>query len=137
MNKNSVIMDKREEKLMSILWESKTPLTVTDIEFLSDDAHLSKATVFKAVQSLLEKGYIKVGGVEKSTKTYARKIEPAITKEEYAAILLSERGIGRGSIGDLVLAMLGCKDEKNEHGEDDERIIAELQSIIEEIRKKK
>ena len=58
INRN-YIMNKREEKLMSILWNSEKPLTVADIETLSDDEHLGRATVFKAVQSLLEKGFIR------------------------------------------------------------------------------
>ena len=130
----SRIMNKREEKLMNYLWESDEPRTVTEIEQMFSGEKLSRATVFKAVQSLTEKGLIRVGGVERTAKTYARRVEPAVTREEYAAILLSEKGIDKGSLKNLVLAMLGAADGEEDS---DERVIKELEGIISEIRGRK
>lgn len=130
----SRIMNKREEKLMNYLWESGEPRTVTEIEQMFSGEKLSRATVFKAVQSLTEKRLIRVGGVERTAKTYARRVEPAVTREEYAAILLSEKGIDKGSLKNLVLALLGGADGEEDS---DERAIKELEGIISEIRGRK
>lgn len=134
--KQRKLMNKREEKLMNLLWGQDEALTIPEIEQCFSDENLSRATVFKAVQSLMDQEYIRVNGVERTNKTYARRFEPAVTREEYAAILLAEKGIKTRSLGNLAMAMIGNDKNEKEDEERDERLIKELEDIITQLRNK-
>ena len=56
-----------------------------------------------------------------------------ITKEEYAAVLLEERGIDINSVGNLVVAMIGNQ-KKTHNANTDEIVIKELKSVIQMLR---
>lgn len=128
------LMNKREEKLMNFLWEQQESVTIADMEQYFASEKLNKTTIFKAVQSLMGLGYICVSGVERSNKTYARQFRAAVTREEYAAIILAERGIGTSSLGNLAMAMLGNDKSEKEDEDADEKLINELESIILQLR---
>ena len=134
------VMDKREQKIMQILWEYKDDvqgLSVVDFEELSDDEKLSRPSIFKALQSLMDKEYIEVAGLEQVGTVYARKYIPNITREHYAAILLADNGIRSSSLGSLALAMIGNdRDDEPDKSKDDE-LISELEAVIERIKKGK
>lgn len=129
-------MDKRERRIMERIWEQEdgNPLSVTDLEELFAGEKISKVSIFKAVQSLLDKGYIGVAALERSGAVYARKYEAVITREQYAAILLADSGIHSSSLGSLALAMIG--NDRNDRPDEakDEELIAELQEVIERIK---
>ena len=127
-------LNKREEKIMEALWSQPRAVTITEIEELFEDEKISKASIFKAVQALVRQGYVKVNGVELIKKTYARKIEPAISREEYAAIILMERGITRSSLGEIALAMTGSDRNGRKNKKEDEKLIKELEGIIARLR---
>lgn len=128
------LMNKREEKLMNFLWEQQESVTIADMEQYFASEKLNKTTIFKAVQSLMGLGYICVSGVERSNKTYARQFRAAVTREEYAAIILAERGIETSSLGNLAMAMLGNDKSEKEDEDADEKLINELESIILQLR---
>ena len=132
--KEQRLMNKRERKIMDLLWSAQASMTVIQIEEAFSEEHLTRATVFKAVQSLMDKGYVQIGGVERNQKSYARKVEPAISREEYAAIMLSEEGIDHSSLGNVVFAMLG--NSKKQSKKNKEQVIKEVERIISEIRQK-
>ncbi len=132
--KEKKTLNKREEKIMETLWSQQKAVTITEIEELFADEKISKASIFKAVQALVKHGYINICGVELIKKTYARKLEPAISREEYAAIMLMERGITRSSLGEIALAMTGSDKNSKNCQEDDEQLIKELEGIIAKLR---
>ena len=68
-------------------------------------------TLFKTVQNLTEEGYLNVTGLEKNKKSYARKLFPALTKEEYYAGVMMRHGIDSRSIADITAAFLGVADK--------------------------
>jgi len=74
-----------------------------------------------------------VVGFEKSTKTYARKMRPSITKEEYYSKILIQKGINSDSLADITAALLGVSRKKQK--EKDAKVIEKLEKIIEELRK--
>ena len=123
---------------MQLLWgqNGETALSVADFERLFAGEKISRPTIFKALQSLTKKGYVSVAGLEPAGTVYARKYEPAITKEEYAAIVLSKSGIGTASLGSLALAMLGNEKDVKYDREKDAELIRELEEIIERIRRR-
>lgn len=59
---------------------------------------------------------------------------PTITKEEYAAVLLSERGIKSNSLGKIALAMLGTGKRKKTSRDEEDKLVKELEDMITEIR---
>lgn len=123
----------REEELLHILWEMKEPLTAGEmVERLSVDGW-NKPTVFKTVQTLSDRGYLKVTALEKCAKSYARKFVPALTKEEYYAEIMMKHGLDSSAIPNITAAFLGGagKSDKERNAE----VIARLQEIIDTLRK--
>lgn len=130
-------MTKSEEKLMDFLWKQDRAMTIAELEQSLVDESVKKATIFKAVQSLVEQEYLCVNGVERVSKTYARKFEPAVTKEEYAAVVLAARGIDTKSLGNLAMAMIGNDNSEKKDEEADEKLIKELEDIIAQLRNRR
>lgn len=132
-----MVMDKREQRIMQILWEQEAgrALGVADFEEIGKGEKLSRPSIFKALQSLTDKGYIGVAGLEQVGTVYARKYEPLITREEYAAILLADSGIRSSSLGSLALAMIGNDRDDKPDEEKDAELIRELEQVIERIKK--
>lgn len=132
--KNSKLMTQREEDLMEFLWTQENPLTVTEMEEILGKEKWNKVTIFRIVKRLTNKGYLKINGIERNNTQYARKFMPTITKEEYAAVLLSERGIKSNSLGKIALAMLGTGKRKKTSRDEEEKLVKELEDMITEIR---
>ncbi len=123
-----------EEQVLNLLWEKGEPLTINEIEELCVENKLSRVTIFKAVQTLIEAELISVNGFSKSTKTYARRFIPAITREQYAAMLLETKGFSTKDMGNVVVAMLGTGKSGKINKKTGEKAIKELEDIISQIR---
>jgi len=129
--KDKNLMNPKEENLMELLWDEQKPLTTAEIGSVLKGKGWNKSTLFNTIQSLLEKGYIKVSGVERSHTQYARRFEYAITREEYAAVVLTYKGIKRRDLANIALAMSGVSDKDNKEAEE---LIHELEEIIKQLR---
>ena len=132
--KDKKSLNKKEEMIMEVLWSQPEAVTITELEELFADEKISKASIFKTVQALVKKEYVRISGMELAKKTYARKLEPAISREEYAAILLMERGITRSSLGEIAIAMTGSDRNGRKNKKEDEELIKELEGIIARLR---
>ena len=132
--KDKKSLNKKEEMIMEVLWSQPEAVTITELEELFADEKISKASIFKTVQALVKKEYVRISGMELVKKTYARKLEPAISREEYAAILLMERGITRSSLGEIAIAMTGSDRNGRKNKKEDEKLIKELEEIIARLR---
>ena len=130
--KKQDVLNKREEELMNILWSYNEPLTQNEMAERLEEQGWSSVTLFKTVQSLSGAGYLQVVGLEKSAKTYARKLIPAISKEEYYTSILMKNGLDSGSLAHITAAFIGVskKSEKEKNTE----VIAKLEEIIEKLR---
>jgi hypothetical protein len=128
------IMSNREEKVMEHLWEKGAPMTITELEELMAEDGLSKASIFKAVQALIKCSYVKVSGVELVGKTYARQLEAEVSKEEYAAFILLEKGFTRSSLGEIAVAMTGSDRGSKANVSENEKLIRDLEEIIAKLR---
>lgn len=123
----------REEELLHVLWEINEPLTAGEmVERLSADGW-NKATVFKTVQALSDLGYLKVAGLEKRAKSYARIFVPALTKAEYYAQVMVKCGLDSSCIPNITAAFLGIADKGSK--ERNVEVIAKLEEIIGALRK--
>ena len=131
--KQRKVLTKSEERLMDYLWKQGKAMTVTELEqALAEE--VKKVTIFKAVQTLVEQEYLCVSGLERAGKAYARKFEPAITREEYAAIVLADKGIDTDSLANVAMAMIGNSSSSKKGEDANEKLIKELEEIIEKLR---
>lgn len=130
--KKQDVLNKREEELMNFLWAYNEPLTQNEMAERLEEQGWSSVTLYKTVQSLSGAGYLQVVGLEKSAKTYARKLIPAISKEEYYTSILIKNGLDSGSLANITAAFIGVskKSEKEKNTE----VIAKLEEIIEKLR---
>lgn len=135
MNKKSQLTD-REELLMELLWRSEKALTSVELLKIEELSGWNETYFHRTIKSLSGKGLIRVCGVERYNTQYARQFEPTLTREEYAIKILKERGINSSSIGRLAMALV--KDvEDDRQGEEKDKLIEELEEIIENLRKDK
>ncbi|MDE6220735.1 MAG: BlaI/MecI/CopY family transcriptional regulator [Lachnospiraceae bacterium] len=132
MLKKKDVLNKREEELMNYLWEIKKPLTASEMAKQLDTEGWTNITLCRTVQSLSDNGYLEVAGLEKATKTYARKLMPSLTKEEYYSSVLMKRGISANSLADLTAALIGVS-RKNPL-EKDAEVIAKLEEVIDSLK---
>ena len=130
--KKKDVLNKREEELMNYLWEIKKPLTASEMAKQLDTEGWTNITLCRTVQSLSDNGYLEVAGLEKATKTYARKLMPSLTKEEYYSSVLMKRGISANSLADLTAALIGVS-RKNPL-EKDAEVIAKLEEVIDSLK---
>ncbi|MDE6364876.1 MAG: BlaI/MecI/CopY family transcriptional regulator [Lachnospiraceae bacterium] len=128
MLKKKDILNKREEELMNYLWEIKKPLTASEMAKQLEAEGWTNITLCRTVQSLSDNGYLEVAGLEKTVKTYARKLTPSLTKEEYYSSVLMNRGINANSLADITAALIGVS-RKNPR-EKDAEVIAKLEEVI-------
>ena len=129
--KDKNLMNPKEESMMELLWQEQKTLTTAEIGSVLKGKGWNKSTLFNTIQSLLEKEYIKISGVERSHTQYARQFESDITREEYAAVVLECKGIKRKDLAHIALAMSGASDGD---GKEDEELIHELEDIIKQLR---
>lgn len=130
--KKSNTLTAREEEILGYLWDWNEPLTQNEMAERLADLGWNNVTLYKTVQSLSTKGFLKVVGLEKSAKTYARKLVPSLSKEEYYTSILMKNGLSSDSLANLTAAFIGVS--KKSESEKKEAVIAKLEEIIASIR---
>lgn len=78
----------RQTELMEFLWEANEPMTANKMAEKLAPAGWNNVTLFKTVQALSTDGFLEVAGLEKTVKTYARKLAPTMTKAQYYASIV-------------------------------------------------
>lgn len=124
-------LSKSEEIVMDYLWKCDDPQTITDIEKGLTDENISTSMIYKAVQNLTDTGYLRIAGVERQVKSYARKLEPEFTRVDYMISELGERGIDKSKWKNLTVALLG---DDTDDSITNDQLIAELEQIIKEYK---
>ena len=120
-------LTKSEEQMMDIFWSADEALTSVDIVNMNIKDTWSNGLVHNMIRSLLKKGLLKECGMERYSTQYARKLCPALTREEYAAKLLVSKVRGKSSISRVIAAL--AKEES-----DEKDVIEELEDIINQLR---
>lgn len=120
-----------EEELMNIFWNEDRPLTSVEILELAAHKSWKGNYLHKMLHGLQKKGFIEVCGTVQYGKQYAREFTPIITREEYAANLLSWQGVNASSFAKIAMALVkrGKKDEKP-----NEKLILELEKMIAQLK---
>jgi len=126
--KTELSLTKREMDVMTILWESNTPLVASEITKMDDSLNIN--TVQAVIRKLLDKKCIEVADIVYSGTVLTRSYRPTLSKKEMTV----QRFIGqfqendKVSIPNLVTTLL--KHEKNE-----QEVIEELEAMLEERKK--
>ena len=121
----------REEDMMNMLWDCGKAMTSVDLENALSADKWNHAAIFRTIKSLHAKGMIEECGTELRGKQWTRKFKPVVTKEEFMAQFLIDRGIDTKSLGKVAAAVVN-KSKKSKA--EDEKLIKELESIIKIIR---
>lgn len=130
--RNKNILTQKEEALLEVLWEYGKPITGNEILKLQGMEHWSETGLYRTIKSLLDKKLIEICGVEQYKTQYARKLQPTLTREEYAVQSLMEKGMNTSSISKIALALV--KRLKVNEKEETDRLIMELEEIVEKLR---
>lgn len=83
MDNNSFSLTKNEQEIMDLLWSQDKALSRSEIIELSTERSWKKSSIHILLNSLLEKGAIRVEGFVKTGKNYGRTYSAAVTQEEY------------------------------------------------------
>ena len=134
MSKKGKFLTTSEEDLMELFWERKEPLTSVEILDISAGRSWNGNYVHMMLRSLLKKGMIEVCGSVQCGTQYARQFIPVVTREQYAAKLVMSKGIKRGSIAEVAVAMVNEISGSDCKGE--ESLIQELEEMIAELKRK-
>ena len=130
----SMRLNQREEDMMEMLWEQGQPMTSAEMKITLEKQGWNKSTLFNTIQSLLDRGYIRISGLERNHTQYARQFEAAVSKEEYMARLLTEKGITSSELANIALAMTGGEKGKKRSRKENDALIADLEQIISRLR---
>ena len=125
----------REEALMNFLWKKAEPMTPNEMASELSEEGWSNVTVYKIVQALSEEGYLEIDSFEKAVKTYARRLVPSITKEEYYAGLLINKGFGSDAIAELTASFIGANKLKAK--DKNQKVISKLEEVINQLKGEK
>lgn len=124
-------LTKRELEIMTILWNSDTPLIASDIAKKGDDLTIN--TVQALLKKLLKLGYIEVADIVYSGTVLSRSYTPTITSDDYemgnilnsySKITDKSKGVSR-----FVTAFL-------EDSEDPDQLLREINELQELLRQK-
>ena len=77
-------LTKKELEMMTVLWESESALTASEILKASTDRTWKDKSLHILINSLLKKNLIVVDGFKKMEKVYARSFKPAISQTDYS-----------------------------------------------------
>ena len=88
-------LTKSEERMMDIFWSGEAPYTSVDIVNMKVKDTWGNGLVHNMIRSLLKKGLLEECGIERYKTQYARKLRPAMTKEEYIARSMIAKANGK------------------------------------------
>ena len=132
MRKKRFELTRGEETMMEIFWDADCPLTTMEISKLTDE--FNDSYIHRLVKSLEKMEMLKIVGLQKSGKQYARQFLPTVTREEYGAMVRDNLGIqGEKALAKVAVAMVKRMDDDAK--EDREELIHELESIVEELKR--
>lgn len=115
-----------EMEVLTVLWNENRPLSKSEILKLAVNKSFKDNSIHNILNTLMEKGYIEVDGLVRTTKNYARTFSFKISRKEYdrQQLGLHIDKISPNSIPYLMSALLDCTD--------DDKLIQELEAMLTE-----
>lgn len=122
-------LSEKEREIMTVLWTSDEPLTVSGI---TEKSHgLNQNTVAASIKKLLNKGYVEVADIVYSGTVLTRCYTHVISAQEYA--LQQLQGIKKSTLRFSILNFVDDYLSSNQ----DETILDELEELIRKKREEK
>ncbi len=126
-------LNKNELDIMYVLWESKKPLTATEI--VEGKKGLTTPTVQRLLKKLLENDYVEVAEIVQVGKVLARNYKPKKRMEEYLKEEVEYFFPLSKNKGALLKGIVSSFFSGNSK-EDDAQILLELEEFIERKKRK-
>ena len=124
-------MSNSEEIVMNVFWQTPEPLTVSQLSRLLTGQDWSKNYIHKVLRWLSDKEFIKVVGIAQEGRYQAQQYVPTLTKDAYLAYMLEEQGVNNSLFARIAVTLFK-KDKKQRTPEQDEKLIAELEKMVDE-----
>lgn len=120
-----------EEILMNIMWNERVPLTVAQLAEKATATEWKPNYVDKLVKQLVKKRIVKADGIQQDRFYRSQQFVPCYTKNEFLASMLEEQGVNNALFARIAVALFK-KDRKQHTPEQDEKLIAELEKMVDE-----
>lgn len=134
-------LSEQERLIMAEFWHSDKPLTSVDLFDRLSDHFPHKPQIHRYINMLLEKGLISVCGVNCSHAKfakYAREFKATVTEDEFMKNVLLDDISSMSTLQKIALALLDetspKKKKEKEQNEEDQKLVQELERIIEEYK---
>lgn len=129
MDNNSFSLTKNEQEIMNLLWSQDKALSRSEIIELSTERSWKKSSIHILLNSLLEKGAIKVEGFVKTGKNYGRTYSAAVTQEEYQIMQFKQ---GANYLKSKSSAITGLVSALVQNEDIDSETLDKLEAILKE-----
>ena len=120
-----------EEILMDTLWRENRPLTMLQLAEKVTEARWNTNYIDKLLGQLVKKGMVKADGIQQDRFYRSQQFVPCLTKDEFLANMLEEQGVNNALFARIAVALFK-KDRKQRTPEQDEKLIAELEKMVDE-----
>ena len=116
----------KEYEVMTVLWQGGEPMLASAI--LEKTKTVSSNSIHHLLNSLVEKGYVRVAGTIIVVKVASKLYLPAVSAAEYGAMQLSEifKLTAKGSLRSILMCFIKRNKSKNAE------IMAELREFLDE-----
>lgn len=129
MTKHAFNLTKNEAEIMEVMWKAERPLSRSEIIDLSPDRTWKASSFHILLNSMLQKGAVKVVGFVLNTKKYARTFAPTVTAAEYTVLQAkASPSYTPERIPEIMQVLLPDADEK---------VLDELEKMIEQARQRR
>lgn len=126
MTKHAFNLTKNEAEIMEVMWKAERPLSRSEIIDLSPDRTWKASSFHILLNSMLQKGAVRVVGFVLNTKKYARTFAPAVTAAEYTVLQAkASSSYTPERIPEIMAVLLPDANEK---------VLDELEKMIEQAR---
>lgn len=129
MSRKTTSLSAHELAVMNTFWEAERPLSKSEVIELSPNRSWKDSTIHLLLNSLLDKGYIKVDGMVKATKHYARTFSPTMTANEFLVNQITQSGLLNKQTG---ASFSGVISGLIENADNKDELIVELVKLIDE-----
>lgn len=129
MDNNSFSLTKNEQEIMDLLWSQDKALSRSEIIELSTERSWKKSSIHILLNSLLEKGAIRVEGFVKTGKNYGRTYSASVTQEEYQIMQFKQ---GANYLKSKSSAITGLVSALVQNEDIDSETLDKLEAILKE-----
>lgn len=95
-------LTKSEKEIMNVLWRAERALTHAEIVSACVERKWRARSIFEMLNSLLDKGYVRAVGYERSVKTYSRTFEAVVSQAEYLAGIIKDANLPPEQLSELI-----------------------------------